>query len=358
MELPAQARETGCRTGLAAVRLMPVEADVVGSGCGEDVLDVGLRCAAAAAVAQAVGAHGLGGGASQPALMAYRSCRAWVFCSFRTRFWISCGGWGSRRMCRPRPAVFPVQSRRSSQGLQRARGKSTDSRSCPSASVGCQGGMVAPCGQVSVFSSRLGWKSCFSKPGSDRAPGPSLTGPTGSTPPDHLPGTPVVGPPGRGVPRRCGRRRCGPHRPGGLPAATAGRGKGGGRRHACRHRGGAEALGELLKEVRLVRNTVLTRLLSRTDGRDDEVIARPAGVSPWPWPSGGSGSPPTGVSDRRGGRLPGGPGPQGGRRRSKSEPAGALPRLMRGRPAPARRGCVPGPGRRVGRAGCRCGRCR
>ncbi|MFI5649549.1 hypothetical protein [Kitasatospora sp. NPDC051705] len=45
-------------------------------------------------------------------------------------------------------------------------------------------------------------------------------------------------------------------------------------------------LEELLKEVRLVRNTVLTRVLSWSDGRDDEVIARlaamPAGaVAEW-----------------------------------------------------------------------------
>ncbi|MGW2251745.1 hypothetical protein ACWCXH_16310 [Kitasatospora sp. NPDC001660] len=39
-------------------------------------------------------------------------------------------------------------------------------------------------------------------------------------------------------------------------------------------------LEELLKEVRLVRNTVLTRVLSWTDGRDDEVIARLAAMSP------------------------------------------------------------------------------
>ncbi|MER7755123.1 hypothetical protein [Kitasatospora sp. NPDC097643] len=39
-------------------------------------------------------------------------------------------------------------------------------------------------------------------------------------------------------------------------------------------------LEELLKEVRLVRNTVLTRVLSWTDGRDDEVIAGLAAMSP------------------------------------------------------------------------------
>ncbi|MFJ7910397.1 hypothetical protein [Kitasatospora sp. NPDC096204] len=39
-------------------------------------------------------------------------------------------------------------------------------------------------------------------------------------------------------------------------------------------------LEELLKEVRLVRNTVLTRVLSWTDGREDEVIARLAAMSP------------------------------------------------------------------------------
>ncbi|MCG6494375.1 hypothetical protein [Kitasatospora sp. A2-31] len=41
-----------------------------------------------------------------------------------------------------------------------------------------------------------------------------------------------------------------------------------------------ERLEELLKEVRLVRNTVLTRVLSWTDGRDDEAIARLAAMSP------------------------------------------------------------------------------
>ncbi|KJS63290.1 hypothetical protein [Streptomyces rubellomurinus] len=39
-------------------------------------------------------------------------------------------------------------------------------------------------------------------------------------------------------------------------------------------------LEELLKEIRLVRNTVLTRVLSWTDGRDDEAIARLASLSP------------------------------------------------------------------------------
>ncbi|MET8541951.1 hypothetical protein ABZW03_15025 [Kitasatospora sp. NPDC004799] len=39
-------------------------------------------------------------------------------------------------------------------------------------------------------------------------------------------------------------------------------------------------LEELLKEVRLARNTVLTRVLSWTDGRDDEVIAGLAAMSP------------------------------------------------------------------------------
>lgn len=62
MQLPAQAREAGCQGGLVAVRLMLVEADDVGSGCGEDVLDVGLRCAAVATVARTVGVHSLGDG--------------------------------------------------------------------------------------------------------------------------------------------------------------------------------------------------------------------------------------------------------------------------------------------------------
>ncbi|MFI8456941.1 hypothetical protein [Kitasatospora sp. NPDC085464] len=41
-----------------------------------------------------------------------------------------------------------------------------------------------------------------------------------------------------------------------------------------------QRLEELLKDVRLVRNTVLTRVLSWTDGRDDEAIARLAAMSP------------------------------------------------------------------------------
>ncbi|MEU8516691.1 hypothetical protein AB0C76_34660 [Kitasatospora sp. NPDC048722] len=39
-------------------------------------------------------------------------------------------------------------------------------------------------------------------------------------------------------------------------------------------------LEELLKEIRLVRNTILTRVLSWTDGRDDEAIALLAAMSP------------------------------------------------------------------------------
>ncbi len=85
-------------------------------------------------------------------------------------------------MCRPRPAVFPVHFKRSSQGLQTVRGKSTDNRSCPSASVGFQGALVAPFGQVSLLSSQLGRTSSLLKPGSARVLGPSLTGPTRSIP--------------------------------------------------------------------------------------------------------------------------------------------------------------------------------
>ncbi|MEV0537833.1 hypothetical protein [Kitasatospora sp. NPDC050463] len=39
-------------------------------------------------------------------------------------------------------------------------------------------------------------------------------------------------------------------------------------------------LDEVLKEIRLVRNTILTRVLSWSDGRDDEAIARLAAMSP------------------------------------------------------------------------------